>query len=313
MDVAAPPPGRRVSAGAVLVLLGFLLLAPPVFVLGPLAALLAVSRPAAWRERIWLGAAVVLTSLWLAAPGDLPQQVIRAGGMGLVGGTLAVALTGRRTPPFRQAVTAAVAAALGTLTWGAVLGTSFTSFRDGVAANLRAAYQQLAAGRQAPSTPEVDRLVQSLVDSAEATAALYPGMLLVLAVAGTMLAWNWLHRIAATPVGPLPGRGRDFRFNDHLIWGAIFTLAVWLAPVPEGLQLVAANLLVAWVALYLARGLAVAVTVLAGSPLALRLVAATFAVFLQPFSSGALLAVGLADTWLDFRRRPPPVPGGHDA
>jgi len=311
MDVAAPPPGRRVSAGAVLVLLGFLVLAPPVFVLGPLAALLAVSRPATWRERIWLGAAVVLTSLWLAAPGDIAQQVIRAAGMGLTGGTLAVALTGRRTPPFRQAVTATLAAALGTLTWGAVLGTRFSAFREVIAANLRAAYQQLGAGRSPPS-PEVERLVQSLVASADTAAGLYPGMMLVLAVAGTMLAWSWLHRIAGSPVGVAPGRWRDFRFNDHLIWGAIFTLALWLAPLPEGVRLVAANLLVAWVGLYLARGVAVAVAFVAESPLPLRVVAGLFAVFLQPFSSGALLAVGLADTWLDFRRRPPPVPGGHD-
>lgn len=311
-DVAAPPPGRRVSAGAVLVLLGFLLLAPPVFVLGPLAALLAASRPATWRERIWLAATVVLTAIGLAVPGDLAQQVVRAAGMGLAGGTLAVVVARRATNPFRLAVTATVAAACGTLLWGAILGTTFEAFRAAVEADLRRGYTALMALQaDRGGSSEVQSFLASLADSAGMMAAYYPGVLLVLAVAGSMLAWLWLHRIAATPVGEAPGPFRAFRFNDHLIWGAIFTLAIVVLPTPPGLRLLGGNLLVGWIALYLARGLAVMVSMLAASPWLLKLGAAAFAVLLQPFSSGALLAMGLADTWIDFRRRPPPVPGGH--
>lgn len=312
MNTAAPPVARRAGAGGVLVLLGFLLVAPPVFVLGPLAALLAVSRPGNWRERIWLGAAVTLTALWLGAPGDIAQQVVRAGAMGLAGGTLAVAVAGRRSSPFRQSVTAVMAAALGTITWAAVLGMPFTAFRDTIASALRAQYQALAAGSSASSSPEMQQLVQSLLDSADSVASLYPGMLVVLGVAGCMLAWLWLHRIAATPVGQAPGRFRDFRFNDHVIWGGIITLAAWLVPAPEGVHLVTANLLVAWAALYLVRGLAVSTTLLAGSPWPMRVAAVLFAIPFLPFVSGALLAMGLADIWMDFRRRMPPVPGGHE-
>jgi len=312
VDPAAPPVARRTGAGGVLVLLGFLLVAPPVFVLGPLAALLAVSRPGNWRERIWLGAAVALSALWLGAPGDLSQQVVRAGAMGLAGGTLAVAIAGRDSAPFRMSVTAAVAAALGTLTWAALLGTRFSAFQEVVASALRAEYQALAAQSAARSSPEMEQLVQTLLDSADLVASLYPGMLVVLGVAGCMLAWLWVHRISATPVGRAPGRFRDFRFNDHAVWGGILTLAVWLLPAPPLLHLVAANLLVAWCALYLIRGLAVATTLLAGSPWPMRVVAVLFAVPFLPFVSGALLAMGLADIWVDFRRRTPPVPGGHE-
>ncbi|MDZ4675447.1 MAG: DUF2232 domain-containing protein [Gemmatimonadota bacterium] len=311
MDIAAPSVARRAGAGGVLVLLGFLLVAPPVFVLGPLAALLAVSRPGNWRERIWLAAAVTLTALSLGAPGDIAQQVVRAGAMGLAGATLAVAVAGRQSDPFRQSVTAVVAAAFGTVTWAAVLGMRFAAFRDTIADALRAQYQALAAGSSASSSPEMQQLVQSLVDSADMVASLYPGMLVVLGVAGCMLAWQWLHRIAATPVGRAPGRFRAFRFNDHVIWGGILTLAAWLIPAPEAVQLVAANLLVAWAALYLVRGLAVATSLLAGSPWPMRVVAILFGILFLPFVSGALLAMGLADIWMDFRRRTPPVPGGH--
>ena len=37
---------------------------------------------------------MALTALWLAVPGNLAQQVVRAGAMGLTGATLAVALGG---------------------------------------------------------------------------------------------------------------------------------------------------------------------------------------------------------------------------
>lgn len=311
MDPAAPPGGRRAGPAAALGLVGFLLLAPPVFLLGPLAALLALSRPATWRERIWLAAAAALTVFWLALPGTLPQQVVRAAAMGLLGGTVAVALSGRPAPAFRQAVTAALAAGIGTVLWAALLGTRFADFRSAVAADLRAGFGSLARA-PGPATPEATALVEAFNASADQVAAIYPGMLLVLAVIGSMLAWGWLHRIAVAPVGPAPGRFRDFRFNDHWVWGAILTLAAWLAPGPAAIGLVAANLLIAWAALYLARGLAVVVAMVAGSPWPLRAVSIGVGVLLQPFSTGALVAIGLADTWMDFRRRSPPVPGGHD-
>lgn len=311
MDAAAPPTGRRAGAGAVLGLLGFLVLAPPAFVLGPLAALLALSRPVTWRERIWLGMAVALTVFWLASPGDLPHQVIRAASMGLAGATLAVVISGRPVSGFRASVTATSAALFGTVTWAAILGIGFETFRTAVEADLKAGYQQVFGPRgDATVSPEAERLLTSLSESAGSMAALYPGLLTVLAAAGVLLAWGWTHRIAERPVGLALGPFRGFRFNDHVIWGAIFTLALALAPVGSGIKLLAANLLVVWVALYLARGLAVVVALVAGSPLPLRLAAVVFGLLLQPFSSGALLAVGLADTWLNFRRRPPPAPGG---
>lgn len=311
MDAAAPSAGRRAGAGAVLGLLGFLVLAPPAFVLGPLAALLALSRPVTWRERVWLGMAVALTVFWLATPGDLPHQVIRAASMGLAGAALAVVISGRPITGFRAAVTATAAAVFGTVTWAAILGIGFETFRNAVESDLKAGYQQLFGPRgDAGVSPEAERLLTSLSESAGSMAVLYPGLLTVLAAVGVLLAWNWTHRIAERPVGLAMGPFRAFRFNDHVIWGAIFTLALAIAPVGQGVKLLAANLLVLWVAVYLARGLAVVVTLVAGSPLPVRVAAVLFGVLLQPFSSGALLAVGLADTWLDFRRRPPPAPGG---
>ena len=59
-------------AGAVL------LLAPPVFVFGPLAGLLLLSRPATAREWLWLVGARCWSTLWLQQVGGLGAQVTRA-------------------------------------------------------------------------------------------------------------------------------------------------------------------------------------------------------------------------------------------
>lgn len=310
MESAAPLGRRRAGAGAVAGLLGFLVLAPPAFVLGPLAALLALGRPGTWRERVWLGLAVAMTALWLAAPGELPHQVTRAAAMGLAGATLAVAISGREATGLRTAATATGAAGLGTVLWAGLLGVEFETYRAAVEQDLRAGYDQLVPAASTSASPETLDLARAIQESAGTMAVLYPGLLAVLAATGVILAWAWAHRIAERPLGRPLGRFRGFRFNDHLIWGAIFTLALALLPVGGGLAILAANLMVVWVALYLARGLAVAVSFLAGAPLLLRGSAILFGLLLQPFSSGALLAVGLADTWLDFRRRPPAAPGG---
>jgi O-antigen ligase len=125
------------------------------------------------------------------------------------------------------------------------------------------------------------------------------------------LAWAWHHRISRRPFGSPPSPFREFRFNDHLVWGAIFTLGLLLVSVPAPVPAIAANLMVLWVGLYAVRGLAVLAALLAQAPMAFKAFAAVFAVLLVPVTVGACLAIGLADTWLDIRRRmTPPAPGG---
>jgi hypothetical protein len=74
-------------------------------------------------------------------------------------------------------------------------------------------------------------------------------------------------------------------------------------PLSPGWRALGGNLLLVWSALYAARGLAV---FSAGSQRVPRTVIATLSVvamFLLPFVLGGLTLLGLADTWLDFRRR----------
>ena len=82
---AAGSVGLRAGWGAVLALVGYLLLAPPVLLFGPLAGLLLLSRPSTLREWLWLFGAGIWCALWLNQPGGLAAQFARAGAVLLAG------------------------------------------------------------------------------------------------------------------------------------------------------------------------------------------------------------------------------------
>jgi hypothetical protein len=146
-------------------------------------------------------------------------------------------------------------------------------------------------------------LSNELTQMVRTIGAFYPALFFLAALAGLRLAWSWYHRIVARPIGPAPAPFAAFRFNDQLIWGWVAGLALCVLPLSPGWRALGGNLLLVWSALYAARGLAV---FSAGSQRVPRTVIATLSVvamFLLPFVLGGLTLLGLADTWLDFRRR----------
>lgn len=159
--------------------------------------------------------------------------------------------------------------------------------------------------RLGQSAPEGARA--SLLDEMSATVrtigSFYPALFSLAGLAGLRLAWAWHHRIAARPLGPAPAGFASFEFSDQLVWGWVVGLALCLLPLPGLWKAVGTNLLMVWAFLYAARGLAV---FSAGSKRVPGHVIATLtliAMFLLPFVIGGLTLLGLADTWLDFRRR----------
>jgi Predicted membrane protein (DUF2232) len=146
-------------------------------------------------------------------------------------------------------------------------------------------------------------MLAQLASMTDSVARLYPGLLALAGIAGLRLAWAWYHRISRHPLGsPLPPF-REFGFNDQLVWGWVLGLALVLLPLPSPALLLGQNLLLVWAALYATRGLAVFATAWARVPGGVIVVLAIVAVFLLPFLVGGLMLLGLADTWLDFRRR----------
>src|SRR5688500_13786270 len=75
--------GRRASLGAAAVLAGFLLLAPPIYLLGPLTLLLLPAKPKTTRELFWLAVAAAGTSATLAGSVTTGYLLIRISGIAL--------------------------------------------------------------------------------------------------------------------------------------------------------------------------------------------------------------------------------------
>jgi uncharacterized protein YybS (DUF2232 family) len=154
---------------------------------------------------------------------------------------------------------------------------------------------------------EMSRQVSLMADT---ISLLYPGLLALAAIAGLRLAWAWYHRIADRPVGAPPLPFPAFGFSDQLIWGWVIGLALALVPEPSWAAVAGANVLLVWGALYAMRGLAVMAFFGRQTPPAVLVAVAIVTLILLPFVLGGLTIVGLADTWLDFRRRLAPVTGG---
>jgi hypothetical protein len=279
------------------------------FLFGPLAGLLILSRPATLREWAWLLGALAWSALWLQQAGGLGGQFARSAAVLVSGSFLALTLW-RPSNRLSRALAATAGAALGLAVWMYGLGLPWSALREAVEKELLAFQSVLrTAWRGTQGFAELSAQMSAMADT---VSMLYPGLLALAAIAGVRLALAWYHRIAARPVGAPPAPFPAFTFSDQLIWGWVVGLALALVPEPEWAQAVGANILLVWGALYATRGLAVVVTVARRTPPAVLAAIALVTVVLLPFVLGGLTIVGFADTWLDFRRRVTPATGGYD-
>ena len=289
-------------------LAGYLLVAPPVFLLGPLVGLLLVSRPASWREWVWLVGLVAWSAIWLEQAGGLGGQLIRAAAV-LVSGAYVALTLWRPSNRLGQAVAATALAAGALAAWMQHLGIAPGSVRRAIEADL-GAYARLLQTQVADAASR--ELLQEFTRAGGTVAQLYPGLLALGAIGGLRLAWAWYHRIAARPLGPAPLPFVAFAFSDQMVWGWVAALSLYLFGA-DGWHMAGANLLLVWAVLYAVRGLAVFSAGSARVPAPVVATLALVAVFLLPFVAGGLLLLGVADTWLDFRRRlATPSTGGLD-
>ncbi|HVX40584.1 MAG TPA: DUF2232 domain-containing protein [Gemmatimonadaceae bacterium] len=141
----------------------------------------------------------------------------------------------------------------------------------------------------------------------------FPALLALESLAALALAWSAFHRFSRTRVGPPLHPLRDFRFNDQLVWGLIVGLVIMLLPTLSSLNGVGKNLLVFFGALYALRGFGVLSWFMSPGRLALTL-AIGFVMLFAPVLNYiaalafmmlgvAALALGLGDTWADWRSR----------
>jgi hypothetical protein len=292
----------------VLLLAGFLLVAPPVFLLGPLAGLLLTSRPRTAREWVWVAGLIAWSALWLQQSGGIGAQWIRAAAVLLSGGFVALTLW-RPSERFSRALAATGLAGAALCAWMVRLGIGYTAVRRAVETDL-AAYHRALQAELTGATASREMLAQVSAMS-DTVALLFPGLLALAAIGGLRLAWTWYHRIAERPVGPAPAPFAAFGFSDQLVWGGVIGLALCLLGPAEGWRAAGANLLLVWSVLYATRGLAIFSAGSARVPGTVIAALTVVAMFLLPFVLGGLTLLGLADTWLDFRRRlATPATGG---
>ena len=291
-----------------LALAGFLLFAPPMFLFGPLAALLLISRPGTLREWAWLLGALGWSALWLQQSGGLGAQFARSAAVLVSGCFLALTLW-RPSNRMCRALSATAGAGLALAIWMVGLGVRWVTLQAAVEEEVetfQTALRVTMSGTEGWS--ELSRQMSLMADT---VSLLYPGLLALAAIAGLRLAWAWYHRIADRPVGVPPVPFPDFGFSDQLVWGWVVGLALALVPEASWAQVAGANVLLVWGALYAMRGLAVLVALGRRTPPAVLVAVAMVTVILLPFVLGGLMIVGLADTWLDFRRRLTPATGGY--
>lgn len=303
---AAPATRRRLSRGLFGALVAFLILPfPPLLLVGPLAGLLVLSRPGSLREWLWLALAALMAGL---AVGSSPRTVVEEVSLAFAAvhtGVFAALVLLRGGPAHRRAAAAAVVSA-GTVGIGcAALGISWAELTGAVRAQLQTSLGLLVDPGAVP--PEQ---LAAIREGVELVGRGYPGLAVLGAMAGGTLAAALVHRVARHPVAPAPGPFREFRFNDHLIWGALLTFGAFLLPIGQPGREVVGNVLLVWAGLYLARGVSVAGAVSAGWPVFPRVALFLSAVLLLPYALGALLLLGVADTWIDIRRAQRPSPSG---
>jgi Predicted membrane protein (DUF2232). len=175
--------------------------------------------------------------------------------------------------------------------------------------DLTAKVPQLA---QAPA-----EMAKQLSAVADFGAIIFPAILALESLAALALAWATYHRLSRARLGPPLRPLRDFRFNDQLVWGLIVGLTILLLPTLTTMHGAGKNLLVFFGTLYALRGFGVLTWFMAPGSLGVTLAVIfllLFAPVLDAFAALALLmlgvaalALGLGDTWADWRSRARPT------
>ena len=306
---AAPalPAERRVTRGLFGALVAFLFLPfPPLFLLGPLAGLLLLGRPGTAREWLWIVAAMALATMATAVGArSVAQEVVLAAAALFTGIFLAMILV-RPGSAFVRAALAALATAAAVAAGCAAVGLGWDAIHQALQSQLLDAMSLVVDQSGLPET-SVAELREMMTWMARA----YPGLAALGAMGGGSLAVALAARIARRPIVPSPGPLAGFRFNDHLVWGAVVTLGLFLLPLRDPWADLVLNLVVIWAGLYAARGWAIVLTAARRWPSGLAVALFLGAVLLLPYVLSGLLILGLADTWIDIRRvLSPPPPGG---
>jgi len=292
----------------------------------------------------WAGGRVLLAVIWVAlsvwivafpmTPSTAFDNLVRGWSLLLAGAFGLVCLLGDQRPLFARAllalcitfVLAAVMSLIGPVTLSQASSTVAAEFARRNAETMAALNTMIQSHSQQWSdlTKKVPLLAdlpsktqEELTTLSNAGRAIFPALLALESLAALALAWATYHRLSRTRLGAPLRPLRDFRFNDQLVWGLIVGLTIILVPTLTTLRGTGKNLLVFFGALYAVRGFGVLTWFMAPGSLGITL-AVGFLMLFAPVLNGiaviaflllgiAALALGLGDTWADWRHRARPT------
>ncbi|MFI5280732.1 MAG: DUF2232 domain-containing protein [Gemmatimonadales bacterium] len=298
-----------------LYLVGFAFLSPVAsvaLVAAPLGLLLAFHRPG--RGETVLAALCLGVAAWTVF--GSPDGFGRVEGAWICLLTAGVVVALALRPPGKTGLigtgllAVALAAAMGTLLIG-VTSFSFDELRwlagrhFGMQARQVLEVMNRAFAGTEGGADTLETMSGAMDDVVGFVARFLPALILIQSLAALAASWALYRIVAKHPEGePLPPL-REFRFSDHLIWGVVVALAALVAPGARALRPLAGNLATFFGALYIVRGLGVVAALGAaagvGGPLA-TLLGFIVTVFLLPLVVFGALALGVSDTWIDWRR-----------
>lgn len=330
----APAPREQGWKKFVLALAAFLLMSriPALAAAVPVESALLLLLPAiaacfllGW----WAGGRFALAIIWvtltvwlLAVPADLGagayHDLARGWGLILAACFGIVCLAGAEQRPFLHRALSAIGIAMlvsllllaashaGPQQAQSVFAEQFAARNGRWASRMQLVAQQL--GAQAPATglrfgDWTAEYLRWLNGYSAVMVALYPAVLALESLVALALGWGLYHRLSRARLGPPLGPLRTFTFSDQLIWGLVVGLTLTLLPSFASVAVVGRNLLLFFGALYALRGLGI---IAWATRRATRWIVAAMivaGVLLWPLVLTVALALGISDTWADWRAR----------
>ena len=145
-------------------------------------------------------------------------------------------------------------------------------------------------------------LIAAFYRTAEAQILIFPALTALASMSALLLSW-WLFIFFSGRSEEALGSVKNFRFNDHLIWMLVVGLFLLFTRWSEPLQRLGSNAVVFIGALCAVRGAAVIVFITGGFSFLGYAMTLLGLVIVPPVILGGAVLIGIADIYLDFRKR----------
>ena len=145
-------------------------------------------------------------------------------------------------------------------------------------------------------------LITALYQTADAQILIFPALTALASMSALLLSW-WLFIFFSGRSEEALGSVKNFRFNDHLIWMLVVGLFLLFTRWSEPLQRLGSNAVVFIGALCAVRGAAVIVFITGGFSVLGYAMTLLGLVIVPPIVLGGAVLIGIADIYLDFRKR----------